>query len=128
MKVSVDLIFTIWYGQYQYNERMWWKTISRVLQTSMWRKDVPYQTLGHLSPERPVHFWKLYWNKNRVKFLFSYFFLVPLCGAFKAFIKPFEVPQRSVKIKIQLNFFTLSGIETLRVKGATRKQNCKNSC
>ena len=36
--------------------------------------------------------------------------------AFKAFIKPFEAPQRSVKIKIELNFFTLSGIGTLRVK------------
>ena len=36
--------------------------------------------------------------------------------AFKAFIKPFEVPQRSVKIKIQLNFFTLSGFGTLTVK------------
>ena len=36
--------------------------------------------------------------------------------ALKAFIKPFEAPQRSVKIKIELNFFTLSGIGTLRVK------------
>ena len=44
-----------------------------------------------------------------------------LCGAakgfmkaFETFIKPFEAPQRSVKIKIQLNFFTLSGIGPLR--------------
>ena len=36
--------------------------------------------------------------------------------SFKAFIKPFEAPQRSVKIKISLNFFTLSGIRMLRVK------------
>ena len=28
-------------------------------------------------PSRPVHFWKLYWNKNSVKFLFSLFFVVP---------------------------------------------------
>ena len=34
--------------------------------------------------------------------------------AFKAFIKPFEVPQRSVKIKILLNFFSSSNIETGR--------------
>ena len=36
--------------------------------------------------------------------------------ALKAFIKPFEAPQRSVKIKIELNFFTLSGIGPLRAK------------
>ena len=35
---------------------------------------------------------------------------------FKAFIKPFEVPQRSVKIKIKLNFFSLFGIGTGRVQ------------
>ena len=36
--------------------------------------------------------------------------------AFKAFIKPFEAPKRNVKIKIELNFFSLSGIRTGRVK------------
>ena len=34
---------------------------------------------------------------------------------FKAFIKPFEAPQRSVKIKLQVIFFSSSGIETGRV-------------
>ena len=34
---------------------------------------------------------------------------------FKAFIKPFEAPQRIVKIKILLNFFSSSGIGTGRV-------------
>ena len=29
--------------------------------------------------------------------------------AFKAFIKPFEVPQRSVKMKISVNFFLRPG-------------------
>ena len=28
---------------------------------------------------------------------------------FKAFVKPFEAPQRSVKVKFKLNFFYLSG-------------------
>ena len=49
-----------------------------------------------------------------------------LCGAsksflkaFKALIKPFEAPQRSVKIKISLKFFSLSGIGTGRVPGPT---------
>ena len=32
----------------------------------------------------------------------------------KAFIKPFEAPQRSVKIKIWVNFFFLPGIRTLK--------------
>ena len=42
--------------------------------------------------------------------------------AFKAFIKPFEAPQRSMKIKIKVNFFSSSGIGTGRVNrsGATR--------
>ena len=31
--------------------------------------------------------------------------------ALKAFIKPFETPQRSVKIKTQLNFFYSSGVK-----------------
>ena len=45
-----------------------------------------------------------------------------LCGAsrcfmktFKTFIKPLEAPQRSVKIKIQLIFFSSSGIGTGRI-------------
>ena len=36
--------------------------------------------------------------------------------AFQTFIKPFEASQKIVKIKIWLNFFTLSGIGPLRVK------------
>ena len=44
----------------------------------------------------------------------------------KAFIKPFEVPQRSVKIKIQFNFFTLSGIGTLRVNVREGKEYIEN--
>ena len=36
--------------------------------------------------------------------------------AFKAFIKPFEALQRSVKIKMYVNFFSSSGIGAGRVK------------
>ena len=42
-------------------------------------------------------------EKFNLKFLFSHFFVVPqkvLWRPFKAFIKSFEVPQRSVKVKI----------------------------
>ena len=35
------------------------------------------------------------------------------------FMTPFEAPQRSVKIKIQINFFSSSGIATGRVKKIT---------
>ena len=36
--------------------------------------------------------------------------------AFKAFIKPSEAPQRSAKIKIEVVFFSSTGIGTGRVK------------
>ena len=38
--------------------------------------------------------------------------------SFKDFIKPFEAPQRSVEIKILINFFSSSGKGTGRVKGS----------
>ena len=45
------------------------------------------------------------------KKLSQIFIFTLLCGAskgfMKAFIKPFEAAQRSVKIKIQLNFFSI---------------------
>ena len=51
------------------------------------------------------------------------FIFTLLCGAskgfmkaFKAFIKPFEAPQRSVKTKLSVDFFSLFGIETGTVK------------
>ena len=51
------------------------------------------------------------------KFIFPLFFgaLKGFMKTFKAFIEPFEAPQRSVKIKIQVKFFLLSGIWTLSV-------------
>ena len=49
---------------------------------------------------------------DKEKKLTSIFIFTLLCGAskgfikaLKAFIKPFEVPQRSVKIKILINFY-----------------------
>ena len=39
-------------------------------------------------------------------------------NALKAFIKPFEAPQRSIKIKIYLDFLSLSGIGTGRGNGS----------
>ena len=44
-------------------------------------------------------------------------------GGFKAFIKPFETPKRSVEIKISLNFFSSSGFGTGKVKIWLRKNN-----
>ena len=42
---------------------------------------------------------------------------------FKVFVKPFEAPQRIVKIKNQVNFFYLSGIRTGRVNIVDTKGN-----
>ena len=43
--------------------------------------------------------------------------------AFKAFMKPFEAPQRNVKIKIYLNFLSSSGIWTEQLIFLLRPQN-----
>ena len=40
--------------------------------------------------------------------------------AFKAIIKPFEAPQRSVKIKIEENILYSSGIGTGRIKSGEK--------
>ena len=57
------------------------------------------------------------------KKLTEIFIFTLICGAskgfmkaFKAFIKPFEAPQRSAKIKSEVNFFSSSGIGTGRVE------------
>ena len=60
-------------------------------------------------------------NGNQLKFLFSHFFVVPQKVLWSniyilhSFIKPSEVPQRSVKIKIYVIFFSLSGIWVGRI-------------
>ena len=57
--------------------------------------------------------------KINVNFLFSHFFVVPQKGfmkVFKAFIKPFEAPQRIAKIKLYVVFLRMFGIRTERVK------------
>ena len=46
-----------------------------------------------VNPSRPLHFSKLYQNKNRLKFLFSHFFVVPQ-----------KAPWRIVKMNIDLIF------------------------
>ena len=58
------------------------------------------------------------------------FIFTLLCGAskgfmkaFKAFIKPFEALQRSVKIKIYVNFFSSSGIGVGRVNKDIKCEN-----
>ena len=60
-----------------------------------------------VNPSCSVHFRKLYKIKIELNFIFTL-----LCGAsdgfiktFKDFIKHFGPPQRSVKIKILVNFF-----------------------
>ena len=67
-------------------------------------KRSPKNFTPNLNPAYPIPN-----EEEKIKFNF---FLTLLCGAskgfmkaFKAFIKLFEAPQNSVKIKIQLNFF-----------------------
>ena len=55
-----------------------------------------FDVINDLNPLRPNPGRR---EKNQLKFSFSHFFVV-LQKAFKAFIKPLEAPQRSVKIKI----------------------------
>ena len=63
---------------------------------------------------------KLYWDKNQLNFIFTLF-----CDASKGFMKalfshffvmpqkfePFEAPQRSVKINVEVNLLSSSGVE-----------------
>ena len=58
-----------------------------------------------------LHFWKLYWNKNWVKFLFSHFFVVPQ----KVLWRPSRPLTLTKSFMKAFNFFTLSGIGLLRV-------------
>ena len=56
--------------------------------------------LLYFNPFHPVSGQK---ERHNLKFLFSHLFVVPqkvFMKALKAFLKPFEVPKRSVKIKI----------------------------
>ena len=54
--------------------------------------------ISYINSFRPVQFRKLFKKKKPHKVLLSHFFVVP--KAFKAFIKAFEAPQKSVKINI----------------------------
>ena len=92
---DADLLCKKWYqnikpfwGYFKYKNQTIWLT-ERILGIKL-----KYQTV---SPFRPVHF---------RKFL----------KALKAFIKLFQAPQRSVKIKIKLILFSLAGIGAGRVK------------
>ena len=51
-------------------------------------------------------------RKINVNFCFhtSLWFIKRIYEGLKAFIKPFEAPQRSAKVKIYVNFLSLSGI------------------
>ena len=70
-----------------------------------------------LNPSHPVHFRKVFKIKINLNFYFrtSLRYFKRFYEAFKAFIKPFEVPQRSSKIKILSYFFSSSGIGARKV-------------
>ena len=60
-------------------------------------------------------------QREKISFLFSHFFAVSrkalkaFIKIFKVFTKPFEAPQRSVKIKIQINFYFNTTSKNARV-------------
>ena len=64
------------------NENLPNKKVGNILSGHLQHPEEVFQNNLFLTLKRPVHFWKLYWK------------------AFKAFIKPFQAPQRGVKIKI----------------------------
>ena len=64
-------------------------------------------------------------QREKISFLFSHFFAVSrkalkaFIKIFKVFTKPFEAPQRSVKIKIQINFYFNTTSKNARVTTVT---------
>ena len=76
-----------------------------------------------------MHFESRIKMKIKLNFYFRTLCSVPkgFMKALKAFIKPFETPQRSVKIKTQLNFFSSSGVkgqQKLFKKKVSYKKKC----
>ena len=98
------------------------------MQTKMSHKALQFgrirsSCIGYLNPlSASVHSYRNQSIDLLCKWHFHTIFTL-LCGAlksfmkaFKAFIKPFEAPQRNVKIKNSLNFFSSSRIGTWKVK------------
>ena len=60
-------------------------------------------------------------EKSKLKVIFSHFFVVPQKVLREDFTKPFEAPQRSVKIKIYVKFYFNNFLKcTARRKGLRR--------
>ena len=65
-----------------------------------------------LNPSRPLHCWKLCWNRNRLKFLFSHFFVVPQKVSWRHHKELWKQKFKWISISIQLS--TMQG--TGRIK------------
>ena len=63
--------------------------------SSKWSWLIRLQSSLIINPCRSVHFWKLYWNKSEVKFLFSH------CGASKVFLSSSGIGSRRVNISLR---------------------------
>ena len=81
----------------------------------LWQRKIFWSNLVNASHPNPGQ------RENYLKFLFSYFFVVRqkvLWRPLKAFIKPFEVPQRSVKILVNF-YFWCNFLKRTRCEGLT---------
>ena len=65
-----------------------------------------------LNSSRPLHCWKLYWNRNPLKFLFSQFFVVPSWNLLRHHKEVWKQKFKSISISTQLS--TMQG--TGRIK------------
>ena len=102
---------------------------------SIKREQILYNLFERASTFFTLWFQKVIKNKNWLTFLFLHFFVVlqkVLWKPLKGFIKPFYAPQRSVKIKVNINFISSTRIRAGRViiqeKTVTRqvKSNSKS--
>ena len=63
-----------------------WFLYDRDLRHERGKSEAHWEPSQMSNPSRPVHFWKLHWNKNK-NFLFSHFFVV---SSFQGFVHIFE--------------------------------------
>ena len=89
-----------------------------IVTTNLWELEIIFfempiflKTRKDFNPSLPVHFRCCV----KIKINLNFYFHTSLWSSKEA-LKPFDTPQRSVKIKIQVNLLSSSGIATGRVK------------
>ena len=102
-KLTQEILSQERMGMYRWSWRCFWKY--------WWALIHFLSILFFINPSGSMHF--------KIKLIFIFTLLCGVSKGFKkAFIRPFKVLQRSVKMKIWVDFFSLSRIGTVRVKYA----------